>query len=232
MAEMKTFVFAVVFIVLFSTLIISIPTDLQGSGEEAPLITPIDPALLTDFAASEAFDTTDFVPYLTLLAYAYNLNSRDWICSTNGTAFDLNAKVYFLGFVWLGQLEAVRFKTLEGDDRSLSITFDEMELDAEDGIARYTLMFSESGLSAGSFIVYWNTTTYATPALAWADDALYFLHGVGITANTNVISLLIALLLLQLPDCPILISILLATPMWASIGYLIWFIIKESLPFV
>jgi len=233
MAEMKAFVFAVSFIVIFSSFIITIPADLQGQeGTIDPVLTPIDPTLLTDFSVSEAFNTTDFSPWYTLEIYEYVLSERDWICGTNGTAFDLNAKIYFLGYIWLGQLEPMRFKTLEGVDRGLSITFDEMETDAEDGTVRYNLIFAENGNSAGSFMFYWNTTTYTDSSDAWDNNALYFLHGMGITADTNIVSLLLALLFLQIPDVPLLISVLLATALWANILYLLWFIIISMIPFL
>ena len=233
MTEMKTFVFAVSFIIIFATLLTTVPVGLQGQGTSLTnVITPIDPSLLTDFADSVAFNTTDFVPWLTLDIYEYVLNSRDWICGTDGTAFDLNAKIYFLGLAWLGQLEPIRFKTLDGQERGLSITFDEMESDEEDGTVRYNLIFAENGNTAGGFLIYWNTTTYSNPSDAWDGNALYFLHGVGLTADTNIVSLLIALLFLQLPGVPLLVNVLLVIPIWASIIYLLWFIIINMIPFL
>ena len=232
MAELRTFVFAVSFIVLFGALLSSVPVDFQGQEELNDLpFTPIDPTLLTDFSDSEAWNTTDYSPWLTLEIYEYNLNSRDWISGTNGTAFDLNAKIYWVS-LWLGQLDAIRFTNSEGKDSSYSVTFAEMEADAEDGIARYTLTYWDSGNSAGGFIFYWNTTLYTDPSDAWDNDALYFLHGVGITADTNIVNLLLALLFLQLPQVPFLISVLLATTVWSMIIYLLWVIIITMIPFL
>ena len=81
---------------------------------------------------------------------------------------------------------------------------------------------------------YYNTTTYATASLAWDADALYFLHGVGIesTATNDIGALIISLLLLQLPEVPPLIAVFLAVPIWACIVYVLWFIIKEMIPFL
>jgi len=96
------------------------------------------------------------------------------------------------------------------------------------------MTYVTGGTSAGILIVYWNETLYADPEDAWTADALNILHGVGIneTARMDIGSLLIGLLLLRLPDCPLLINLLLATPLYAAVVFLIWFVIKESLPFV
>jgi len=233
MAELRSFVFAVSFIVLFGALLSSVPVDYQGQGTpNDPIITPIDPNLLTDFSDSEPWNTTDFVPFFgPIEIYEYELNSREWISVTNGSYFDLSSKIYWLG-IWLGQLDTVRFKNLQGVDRSLSITFDEMEADSEDGVARYTLVFADSGNSAGGFIFYWNETLYSDPSDAWDNDVLYFLHGVGISTDANIVNLLLSLLFLQLPQVPFLISVLLATTVWSMIIYLLWFIIISMVPFL
>ena len=234
MAEMKAFVFAVVFIIIFSGLVSTIPSDFLGSGYDLDeTFIPVDPNFLTGFVASEPFTAANFVPLIGITeTYSYTLNSRDWICSSNGTALELHVKVYFLGFVFLGQTEQIKFVTTTGEDRGLVLSFSEVENDANDGVAQYNLLFSEAGNTAGDYIIYWNTTTYSSPVSAWNSNALYFLHGVGVTANTDVVSLLIGLLFLQLPDVPFLVNLLLATPIWASIIFVLWFIIKESLPFV
>ena len=231
MAEQKTFVFALTFIMLFSTLFITIPVDLQGQGQTGNTITPLDPSMVSDYGATEYFNATDFSPWLTLFVYEYTLNSRDWISSTDEASFDLNAKIYWFG-LWFGQLDVIRFISPSGVDRSVSISFSEMVNDSTDGVAIYSLIYAESGNDAGDFVFYWNATAYADPNDAWDNDVLYFLHGADITVNTDIISLLVGLLFLQLPDCPLLINALLATPVWACVVFLIWFIIKESLPFV
>jgi len=231
MAEQRTFVFALTFIMLFSTFFITIPTDLQGLGQTGNTITPLDPSMVSDYGATEYFNTTEFSPWLTLLTYEYTLDSRDWICSTDETSFDLNAKIYWFG-LWLGQLDAIRFISPTGIDRSLSVSFNEMGNDSTDGVVIYSLIYVTSGNDAGDFAFYWNSTAYSDPNDAWDNNVLYFFHGTDITVNTDIISLLVGLLFLQLPDCPVLINALLATPIWACVLYLIWFIIKESLPFV
>ena len=136
-SEQYGFVFAVTFILIFSVLLSSVPADFQGQGKTGePVITPIDPSMLTDFAESEPFDTTDFVPWIDIVEiYEYTLpvvGGREWIAGTNGTVFDLNAKRYFLGIVFLGQLDPMRFITLDGTDSSYTITLDEIDVEAVD----------------------------------------------------------------------------------------------------
>ncbi len=231
-SEQRSFVFAVSFILLFSTLLATIPVGLQGGGATGDNVTPVNPSLLTDFADSKTFNGTDFTPWFGLEIFEYNLASRDWICGTNGTAFDLNAKIYVFGALWLGQLDSVRFFSPSGVDRGLSITMTEIGNDAEDGSVLYNIIFSGTGNSAGGFVFYWNSTTYSNPLDAWGNDTLYLIHGVGLSVDTNIASLLISLLLLQLPDVPVLVSVLLVIPIWASIIFVLWFIIKEMIPFL
>lgn len=235
-SEQYGFVFGVTFILIFSVLVSSIPADFQGQGKTGePVITPIDPSILTDFAESTPFDTTDFTPWLTLEIYEYTLplvGGLEWICGTDGTAFDLNAKLYFLGIVWLGQLDPMRFITLNGTDSSYSITFDEIDAEAVDGTARFDVISGITGDTAGQYIVYWNTTTYTDSEDAWDNDALYFLHGVGFSAEIDVVNLLLRLLFLQLPDVPLLVNLLIIIPVWASILYILWFLIVSMIPFL
>lgn len=227
--EMRAFVFAVSFIIIFSGLLVTMPLDLQGLGETGEYVTPLNPSLLTEFADTEGWNTTDYTPWLTLEVYEYTLATRNWITSTNGTQFDVNAKIYFLG-LWLGQLDIIRF--MNGPiDRGLSIDFEEIDIDAVDGVSQYSLIYQD-GNSAGTLLVYYNTTTYSNSSLAWDGDALFFLHGVGLTVDTNIASLLLALLFLQIPTVPFLVNLLLVSPIWASVIFVAWFIIKEMIPFL
>ena len=226
--EQYGFVFAVTFIIIFSTLLATIPADLQGQESTVETITPVNPSLLTDFSASEDFVRTDFNG---LGAYAYVLGSREWICATNQTAFELGAKVLVGGILWLGGMDVCRF-IFDGENRGTIITLDDLDSDADDGTVRYDLQFEDTGNSAGGFVFYWNTTTYSDSSEAWTADKLYLLHGIGLTADTNIASLLIALLFLQLPGVPVLVNVLLVVPIWASIVYVLWFIIKEMIPFL
>jgi len=235
-SEQRSFIFAVTFIVIFSVLLSTIPTDLQGAGAEPDMLIPIDPSLVTGFSESETYtyDNFTYYPVGDYAMYEYDLNSRTWRVYQIASYFALSAKVLLGGFLWLGQMDAVNFISTDGIDRGDELTFTEIEADADDGTIRYNLQYVTGGTSAGGFVVYWNTTTYATAILAWNDEALYFIHGFGVqdTASMNIGSLLISLLLLQLPDVPLLVNILLVTPIWASIIFVLWYIIKEMIPFV
>lgn len=230
---MRGFVFAVVFIIVFSALIAAIPIGLQGVGDEVQPVTPIDPSILTDFTDYENYTKSDFTEALGIFYYEYNLASRDWIAATDEIQFELSAKVYFF-FLWLGQIDQCKFMSPDGIDRGTDVSFTEMDSDANDGAIRYSMQFTTSGKAAGALVVYWNATTYSTSSDAWDNDELYMLHGVGIesTATNDIGALIISLLLLRLPEVPTLVNLFLAVPIWACIIYVLWFIIKEMIPFV
>lgn len=225
MAEMRGFVFAITFIVVFSMLVISVPAGLLGAGETPDMVTPVDPTILTGFSDFENFTAVEFTNY----QYAYTLGGRYWLAYSLGVALQIGAKVLWAGFLWLGAMDMVEF-----GERGDILTWAEIEEDADNGTITYPMVFSSSGNAAGSLVVYWNTTTYSDPADAWDNDELYLLHGIGIesTAATNALSLLLQLLFFNVPDVPILINIPLITPLWSAIVYVIWFVIKESMPFV
>lgn len=228
--EQYGFVFALVFIVIFATVVSTIPADLQGKGEAGDTITPVNPSLISDFTDSKNFTKAVFIGFPSRYSYD-DLGGYNWLCAYASETFVIAAKVLWLG-LWLGALSYVEFINENGTNLGPALTFDDITNDAVDGTVRYNLIFEDNGNDAGAFVIYWNTTTYATPALAWDASALYLLHGIGITANTNLVSLLIQLLFLQLPDCPILLSVIFATPLWASIIYLLWFILVNSIPFL
>lgn len=231
MSELRGFMFSIVFIIIFAGLIVSIPTDLAGLGTEPEIVTPVDSVLLTGFADTESWNMTDLSAYD---QYVYTLNSRDWLFSHYAGTLQLGAKVYILGFLWFGQVDSCDFINEEGVNRGGILSTAEINEDATNGSVRYELRFITNGLSVGGFIIYWNSTEYASVGDAFVADAVYFLHGVGVsdTSVPDILSLLVGLLLLQLPDCPPLVNLLLATPLYASVVFIIWFIIKESMPFV
>ena len=231
---MRGFVFAVVFIIVFSALIAAIPIGLQGVGDTVTPVIPVDPSILTDFTDYENYTASAFTELPAgYFFYEYNLADRDWIVATNEIAFELSAKVYFW-FLWLGQIDQVKFTSPNSGDRGTQISFDEIDSDADDGSVRYSMQFTTSGKAAGALVLYWNTTTYDNSTLAWDNDELYMLHGVGIesTATNDIGALIISLLLLRLPEVPPLVNLFLAVPIWACIIYVLWFIIKEMIPFV
>jgi len=231
MSEQRTFVFAVTFIIIFSALLGSIPVEFQGQGSTAESLIPINPNLLSDFAATEEYDQTDFIG-ITTLYYVYDLpvGGTTFECNYYDNAFSLGAHTLFVG-LWLGGMSWINFISDNGTNHGLSVSFSDLVNDAEEGAVRYTLQYEDTGNSAGGFVFYWNTTTYSdNPEDAWDNDELYLLHGTGLTANTDIASLLLALMFLQLPEVPTLVNLLIIPPIWGGIIFVVWFIIKSMIP--
>lgn len=232
MAEQTSFVFVVTFIIVFTGLLATMPTGLLGYGESGNALLPIDPDLLVGFSAVENWTRTDYISIGGgYYQYDYDLGGYGWVALTEGTSFTVAQKVKFFG-VWLGGTKIINFILGNGTSRGAYLTLDEIAGDATDGQIKYDLEYADSGNDAGGFIVYWNTTTYATPALAWAGDGLYLVHGWGLTSPSyNVVSLILGLLFFELPEVPFLVNLVLATPLWVSVAFLVWWLITQSLPF-
>ena len=236
--EQYGFVFAVTFIVIFATLLSTIPVGLQGQGETPDIFIPVDPSIISGWSDYADYQKSDFNDMGAYFDYTYvALAGRDWIVVhfPATTGFQLGAKILYGGFLWLGTMDSVKFTSTEGVDRENVLTFAEIDTDADEGVIKYNLHYYANGASAGGFVVYWNTTTYGNSSSdAWDANGLFLVHGVGFadTATSDIGSLVISLLLLQLPDVPLLVNILLVTPIWACIIFVLWFIIKEMIPFV
>ena len=228
---MRGFVFCLIYIIGFATILSSIPAGLQGTESSIETVIPLDPRLITGFSETENYSKDAF----TAGSYEYDdFGGFDWICVTDDSSFGLARKIMFLGIFWFGQLDSCTFVAPDGTDRGNTLTFTEIATDAEEGAVRYSLSLILSGDSAGSFVIYWNITAYPAIADAWTADELYLLHGLGIAdlATNNIGALLISLLLLQLPDVPVLVNLFLAVPIWACIVYVLWYVITSMIPFV
>ena len=237
MAELRGFVFAVTFIVIFATLVSTIPAGLNGAGGTAENVTPVDAALVFGFAETSSYCKDNYTG--APLGYAYTLSGRDWLTYVGASlsTFSLGAKVYIGGILWLGGIQLVNFINENGTNRGNSLTATEIATDATDGQVKYDLVYQDNGNSAGGLVAYWNVTEHASVVDAWneadATKCLWFMHGVGIEdTSINAVSLLLQMLTLSLPDVPVLLNAIIVTPLWAAIIYVIWFLIKESLPFV
>lgn len=236
-SEQRGFVFSVVFIIIFSTLLASVPAGFQGSGEDVETVIPIDPNLLTGFSETEDYYPDNYSALGGgLYYYDYDdLGGRDWRSVTDDDTFlSLGAKVYVVGIFFFGTLEYCEFESPSGENLGTTLTFDQIDADDTDSdyAVRYSLTLEDSGDSAGSLVIYWNGT--ASVGDAWDADDVYLLHGVGIdsTATTNIAALLISLLFIQLPEVPTLINIFIAVPIWACIVFVLWYVVKEMIPFV
>ena len=231
--EMRGFVFSLIFIIIFSTLLSSIPIGLEGPGESPDMVIPVDPSLVTGF--SEVVNYTKAAYTLGSYEYPAPFGGREWIAIHNEVVeLGLYAKIKFLGMFWFGAVDQCKFISSEGVDRGELLSLTEIDTDDTDGTHRYDLKYTTSGDSAGKLVIYWNTTAYPDIADAWAAEDLHLLHGMGIddTATNNIGALIVSLLLLQLPDVPVLVNMFLAVPIWACIVYVLWYVIKEMIPFV
>lgn len=232
---MRGFVFSIVFIIVFATLLASVPAGLQGTGLDPDTVIPVDPSQLAGFDETENYTKSAFTG--TPKTYPYSLGSRDWSClwgDLPDDIFALAALVYWFGLFWLGHTDPCKFISPEGIERGTTLAISEIDEDAEEGLVRYSMLFTTTGEDAGSFVVYWNTTQYTDPQDAMDNDVLYLLHGVGFssTATNDIGALLVSLLFLQLPQVPTLVNAFLAVPVWACIIYVLWFVIKEMIPFL
>lgn len=229
-SEQRGFVFSITFIIIFAALLAAIPAGLQGEGGTADTLLPVNPDLITDFSDSINFTRTSFTNYF----YAYDLGGWKWRCGSAATQFKVDRKVLIAGILWLGQIKETEFVLDNGTNRGSTLTMSEIDGDDDDGTIRYDLEYTDSGEDAGGFVVYWNTTEYDNSTHAWDNDELHLLHGIGLgsSATANIAALLVSLLFLQLPNVPVLVNVLLATPIWACIVYILWYVIKETIPFV
>ena len=234
--EMRGFVFAVVFIIVFSTLLASVPAGLQGPNEQPDTIIPVDPNVLTGFAETKEWERSDYSLYgYGIYYYDYDaFGGRDWRTTTDDETFLTLVAKSTLWIFWFGGTDACEFKAPSGINRGTQLTFDAIDADDEEGLVVYSMRFTENGNAAGSLVVYWNNTAYPSITDAWPANNVTLLHGVGFdtTATTNIGALIVSLLFLQLPDVPVLINMFLAVPIWACIVFVIWFIVKEMIPFV
>jgi len=231
MGEYRGFIFAITFIIFFAGLVVAVPSGLEGQGLDPDGVVPLDTAVIFGFEDYENWTMTALNAYD---QYQYTFNLRDWWFGYYAGTVQFGAKIIYAGFLWLGQLDSCEFISSEGVNRGTVLSYEEIDTDAENGTASYNLLYLVNGADAGGFVFYWNSTEYESSLDAFIADDVNFMHGVGIasTAPVDITSLLVGLLLLQLPNCPPLINLLLATPVYAAVVFLIWFIIKESMPFV
>lgn len=231
--EYRGFVFSLTFIIVFTALVASIPTGYQGLGDTPENITAIDPNIISGFADSINFTPNEFSPIPPFEKYDYDLNSDSYRAYWSTVDFDfmLDRKILILDLFWFGAVDECEFK-LDGASRGTDLAFSEIQADAEDGVVTYSI--EAASASVGSFIFHWNDTLYPSFKFAWGNDSVDVVHGIGFaeSATADVGQLIIGLLFLQLPDVPVLLNLILASPLWASIIYLLWFIIKEMIPFV
>ena len=81
----------------------------------------------------------------------------------------------------------------------------------------------------------YNTTLYGNFTHAWNYHALYAFFGIefqDVDTSYNAFELIARLLFFQMPDIQTHVNALMAIPMWATIGYLIYAFITSVIPFI
>lgn len=233
-SEQYGFTFSVIFIIIFAAVLGSIPAGLNGEGSTPESVGNISPSLLGDYSDHANWTTSSYVG-TPIGLHDYDLNSLHWSAIHTVTGyFYIGAKDYIGGVLWLGGYWYCDFQSPSGINRGTALTLANIDADAEDGSVTYTMLYHANGKSAGGFVIAWNTTTYTTAAFAWGNSSLYFLHGIGFAekATNNIGALVVGLLTLSIPNVPVMIGLLMAVPIWACIFYVLWYIIKEMIPFV
>ena len=234
---MYGFVFSVVYILIFSAFLAAAPAGLQGGGnDDIELPVPIDPVYLTGFEEVENWTRTDYSAGVGLYYRQYSLGDKDWqatYTTATGLTFYHAQKFTVVPIVWIYYVYC-EFHSPDGTNRGTSLTPTEIDTDAENGTVRYDMFSSERGDSQGALLFYWNETAYDNSTHAWDNDELHLVHGVGFssTATNDILALVLAVLLLQLPDVPPLLGIIISAPLWACIAFVCWYLITALIPFV
>lgn len=235
MAEYKGFVVAVVFIIIFSALLSTMPTFLSGAGTAANEIIPVDPNIISGFSDSETYCKANFTPNLIGELYQYEMNSRYWQMQydSGNTYFVLYERIIWLG-IFVVNLDPYIFTSSNGTNRGYSLSFTEIDADMTDGTETYALKNYRTSNDGGSLIVWYNTTTYDNSSHAWDNSDLWFMHGIGFqsSATNDIGALLVSLLLFQLPDVPLMANVIIGGLLWVSIIWILWFVVKSMIPFL
>lgn len=233
-SEQYGFVFAISYILIFSMLVSTIPAGLNGEGTTPESIGNISPSLTGDFTDHVNWTKAAYVG-TPIAIYDYDLNDLHWSALYAVTGyFYIGAKDYVGGLFWLGGYWYCDFQSKDGMNRGTSLTFANIQNDADDGTAKYSMLFHANGKSAGTFLVGWNITAYENVTDAWTAGEVAFVHGVGFenSATNNLGALLVGLLTLSIPNVPTMIAVPLILPLWASVVYVLWFIVKSMIPFL
>jgi len=230
--EIRIFAVVVTFMLVFTALLGTAPSGLVTAPIGDPAVSPVNPLLLAQWAEVQQINSTHDFTFLNGYGYFdYTLGGWSWrLTWTTGTGFRLGIKVLLFGVIWLGTLDFAEF-IYAGLGRGDMLSFTEIGEDEINGTCHYEALHSAGG---GTFVVSWNDTKYATASDAWDDDALYFVHGLGIddTAPANAITLVFGLLTLTIPDMPYILQVIIAVPLWASAIYLIFLAIVKLIPFL
>ena len=227
MAELKTFSIVVSFLLIYSALLGTMPAGFMTATYETPELADIDPQLIVGFENYVTYNSTNF----TAGGLDYGFGGHLW--SAVDTTGIISLYYRTILFLIIPVYTAVTFTFEGGFDRGESdLTWVQIQTDSEEGITRYTAKCPQ--VSSG-LVFMWNTSDYLYAWDAWGNDSLLIVHGVGAdiaNAPLDVLSLLFAMLTYSVADIPPLLQVLLNSPIYASVLFLIWFFIKEVIPFL
>lgn len=238
MAEIRSFVVTVSFLMIFSLLVGFVPTVIFGGGGLGgiPPVAGLDPAVLSGYQYTKSIRTNSTyfsASYLLGVAHHYSLGDTSFIMHTyqEWPQFRLGVKSLVFG-VWVGGVDWLRFRAkASGADRGDTLSLDEIQYDYQTGgqPVRYQLI-GRAGV--GDLLCTWDTTLYSTAASAAAANSLYFIHGIGVgeVGSMNVLSFLLSILTFRAPNIHPAINALIAVPIYAVVGYLFLVILEKFKP--
>ena len=222
-SEQYGFVVAVVFLLIFSAMVSTMPAGLSGSSGTPQEIGNISPSLTGDFTSKAWWKKSNYTGS-PIASWSYDLNDLHWSTFHSATGyFYVAAKDYIGGVLWLGGYWYCDFQAPDGTNRGSTLTLSQIDADSNEGSVSYSMMFHANGKSAGTFVVGWNASVYSSASDAWTAGAITFVHGVGFNdkSTNNIGALIVGLLTFSVPDIPVLVGLFLGAALWANIFFVL-----------
>lgn len=224
MAEMKGFVIVVSFLLIYSALLGTMPAGFTTDTYEAPSLGTIDPQLISGFDSYAMYNVTNY----TASALDYSMGGHLWTSLESATVFTIYYRTIIFFIIPVYTTQEFSF---EGASRGYELEWATVQDDAENGTVRYTATCPQA--TTGVMFV-WNSSDYQYCWDAWGNGSLTVIHGIGASAFApqNALSLVLGMLTFSIPNIPTLIQVLLSAPIYACVAFLVWFFIKEVIPFL
>jgi hypothetical protein len=158
----------------------------------------------------------------------YSMGGHLWTALSADSLFKLlyRTSIFFsIPFYTLNEM------AFENFDRGTTLTFLEIYNDSEEGTVRYSAVCPQA---TSGVVFVWNASDYVYPWDAWGNGSLTVIHGIGASAFApqNALSLVLGMLTFQIADIPILLQVILNAPIYADVAFLVWFLVKEVIPFL
>ena len=230
MAEMKSFVVVVSFLILSGFVLGFLPTSIFTPSVigSVPPESNFNPSVLAGYAVTDTFkaNTTEFdgLPYSGALTRRYTLNEIPFLMASyvDFAQFRIGVQTYFLFIPWgveWGSWQHISTGTPRGEVLTIEAIQDDYE---SSGLpVRYRVTTIQG---ASDILFSWNTSAYSTVALAVASSELWILHGAGINntiGSINALSMLLSILTFRAPNINPVINIFIAVPIYAAVGWLL-----------